>query len=85
MMKISSAKPGGGGILSVRWDGDVFRNQFMWGERLGRWDEIEKIASPAASMSRLAAECEGCAWARKICGGRLDGFGKSCGRRKAVK
>ena len=74
---IASRRPSGAGILSARWDGAVFRNQFMWGERLGTWDEIESIARTAPE--KIAPECASCAWlGRKICGGRIEGFGRDC-------
>jgi MoaA/NifB/PqqE/SkfB family radical SAM enzyme len=35
----------GPGILSVRWDGLVFRNQFSWDRPLGTWRELSDIAA----------------------------------------
>jgi MoaA/NifB/PqqE/SkfB family radical SAM enzyme len=80
LLRRASAAPCGGGILSVRWDGAVFRNQFMWGGALGRWDDIEKISRGGAVVSD---ECKSCQWNGKICGGRVKGFGRACAARKA--
>jgi MoaA/NifB/PqqE/SkfB family radical SAM enzyme len=77
LMRRSAEKPGGTGILSVRWDGMVFRNQFMWKNELGHWRDIERIAGLEA-RNEISAECESCTWARKICGGRVAGFGREC-------
>jgi MoaA/NifB/PqqE/SkfB family radical SAM enzyme len=77
LMARSASVPGGSGILSVRWDGAVFRNQFMWGQRLGGWRELEDIARRYGT-GELALECLSCRWVGKICGGRIRGFGREC-------
>jgi MoaA/NifB/PqqE/SkfB family radical SAM enzyme len=76
LMWLAASKPHG--ILSVRWDGGVYRNQFMWDERLGMWSELDGIAAGVATPAALADECGACAWAGKICGGRQPGFGRRC-------
>jgi MoaA/NifB/PqqE/SkfB family radical SAM enzyme len=77
-MRRAAEKAAGMGILSVRWDGAVFRNQFSWGCRLGGWKELGDIARSAGEKDELADVCVSCVWARKICRGRILGFGKKC-------
>jgi MoaA/NifB/PqqE/SkfB family radical SAM enzyme len=78
LMRRSAGRASGSGILSVRWDGAVFRNQFLWGERIGGWYDMAEAAG-AADRRDMADECLSCGWrARKICGGRLAGFGEVC-------
>jgi MoaA/NifB/PqqE/SkfB family radical SAM enzyme len=74
----SSGKPAGAGILSVRWDGAVFRNQFSWGAPLGNWRDIAATARRAGEKMKLARECESCGEMGTICGGRSLGFGVEC-------
>jgi MoaA/NifB/PqqE/SkfB family radical SAM enzyme len=85
LMKRSAARPSGSGILSVRWDGTVFRNQFLWDDPVGDWSDLAGAAR-AASRRDMAGECSPCEWkTREICGGRLAGFGGGCffgGRRE---
>jgi MoaA/NifB/PqqE/SkfB family radical SAM enzyme len=60
------------GLLSVRWDGVVFPNQFAWDRPLGTWRELERIMGDAR-RGGTAPECLTCAWsARGICPGRLE-------------
>jgi MoaA/NifB/PqqE/SkfB family radical SAM enzyme len=79
MMRRSSRKVGGSGILSVRWDGVVFQNQFAWNNPLGSWRGLGEIARAVDSGSKFSPECETCDWrARNICGGRGMNFGREC-------
>jgi MoaA/NifB/PqqE/SkfB family radical SAM enzyme len=85
LMKRSAVRPSGSGILSVRWDGTVFRNQFLWDDPVGDWSDLAGAAR-AAPRRDMAGECSPCEWrTREICGGRLAGFGGECffgGRRE---
>jgi MoaA/NifB/PqqE/SkfB family radical SAM enzyme len=63
------------GILSVRWDGTVFPNQFAWDRPLGRWPELKWIAGHTRRHSEVSSECGTCSWrSRNICAGRLELF-----------
>jgi MoaA/NifB/PqqE/SkfB family radical SAM enzyme len=78
LLRRSSRKPAGVGILSVRWDGAVFRDQFSWEAPLGYWGDLESIIARSASKPELAGECESCGDAGIICGARRRGFGREC-------
>ena len=78
ILKRSSGKPAGAGILSVRWDGTVFRDQFSWGEPLGGWRDLESIIARSRAKPELARECKSCGEAGVICGGRRRDFGRKC-------
>jgi MoaA/NifB/PqqE/SkfB family radical SAM enzyme len=78
LLRRSSRKPAGVGILSVRWDGTVFRDQFSWGEPLGNWRDLESIIARSSSKPELASECKSCVEAGVICGGRRRDFGRKC-------
>jgi MoaA/NifB/PqqE/SkfB family radical SAM enzyme len=74
----SPGRPAGAGILSVRWDGAVFSDQFSWDKPLGNWRELENIAACSQSKPELARECKSCDEAGIICGGRRHDFGREC-------
>jgi MoaA/NifB/PqqE/SkfB family radical SAM enzyme len=60
------------GILSVRWDGTVFLNQFSWDVPLGGWRDLAELKSPGKDgrFSFKAPDCRAvCRW-RDICAGR---------------
>jgi MoaA/NifB/PqqE/SkfB family radical SAM enzyme len=78
LLRRSARKPAGVGILSVRWDGTVFRDQFSWGEPLGNWRDLENIIDRSHPGPELAHECKACAEAGVICGGRRRDFGREC-------
>ncbi|MDR2780215.1 MAG: radical SAM protein, partial [Synergistaceae bacterium] len=61
LMERSAGRPSGAGILSVRWDGAVFRNQFLWDEPIGCWNELA-LAARAAARRDTADECSPCGW-----------------------
>jgi MoaA/NifB/PqqE/SkfB family radical SAM enzyme len=78
LMERSARRPAGSGILSVRWDGMVFPNQFMWDKPAGRWEKLEEAARVAARFEMMN-DCSPCDWRlRKVCGGRMTGFGGGC-------
>jgi MoaA/NifB/PqqE/SkfB family radical SAM enzyme len=57
------------GILSVRWDGAVFADQFSWRlGALGRWPDMGKVA-PVADH-RPGGRCERCRWLA-LCRGNM--------------
>jgi radical SAM protein with 4Fe4S-binding SPASM domain len=71
----------GPGILSVRWDGAVFPNQFSWGEQLGSWRDIKEIVELRTNSNLLHENnCKSCEWS-DICAGRLRGACMLCGDR----
>ena len=78
LLRRSSRKPAGVGILSVRWDGAVFHDQFSWGEPLGNWRDLESIIACSGTEPELARECESCGEAGAICGARRRDFGREC-------
>jgi MoaA/NifB/PqqE/SkfB family radical SAM enzyme len=78
LLRRSSGKPAGAGILSVRWDGTVFRDQFSWSEPLGNWRDLENIIACSLLKPELADECKSCGEAGVICGGRRRDFGREC-------
>jgi MoaA/NifB/PqqE/SkfB family radical SAM enzyme len=78
LLRRSARKPAGVGILSVRWDGTVFRDQFSWGEPLGDWRDLESMIDCSSAGPELARECKSCAEAGVICGGRRRDFGREC-------
>jgi MoaA/NifB/PqqE/SkfB family radical SAM enzyme len=66
------ASRGTPGILSVRWDGTVFKDQFSWDAPLGGWRNLEELKSPGKGgrFSFKAPDCStACRW-RDICAGR---------------
>jgi MoaA/NifB/PqqE/SkfB family radical SAM enzyme len=78
MMRRSAGRASGSGILSVKWDGTVFRNQFLWNKPIGNWKNIAEAARAAACYD-IESECSQCGWrSREICGGRTAGFGGGC-------
>jgi MoaA/NifB/PqqE/SkfB family radical SAM enzyme len=87
LLRSAASRTGVSGILSVRWDGVVFRNQFSWNRPLGNWREIGRIAREKPPLDETAPECAPCHWrARHICASRAAGFGRECGafRRKGA-
>jgi MoaA/NifB/PqqE/SkfB family radical SAM enzyme len=67
LLERSAARRNAHGILSVRWDGAVFPNQFSWDAPLGDWRGLERIiAGPGEDHSG----CEGCGWG-KMCAGSV--------------
>jgi MoaA/NifB/PqqE/SkfB family radical SAM enzyme len=61
----------GPGILSVRWDGAVYKNQFSWDAPLGSWRDLETICAREKGEKRRS--CNGrdtCRWS-DICRGSL--------------
>lgn len=57
------------GIISVRWDGTVFADQFSWDEPLGNWRGINDIVARRAPIEP-GGRCAPCSW-KKICGGNM--------------
>jgi MoaA/NifB/PqqE/SkfB family radical SAM enzyme len=78
LLRRSARKPAGGGILSVRWDGAVFSDQFSWDEPLGDWRGLEGMIASSGAGPELARECKSCAEAGVTCGGRRRDFGREC-------
>jgi MoaA/NifB/PqqE/SkfB family radical SAM enzyme len=78
LLRRSARKPAGVGILSVRWDGAVFRDQFSWGEPLGNWRDLKSVIDCSRPEPELARECKLCGEAGVICGGRRRDFGREC-------
>jgi MoaA/NifB/PqqE/SkfB family radical SAM enzyme len=77
LMSAASGRMCGAGILSVRWDGTVFPNQFIWTEPLGNWRDLPDIAARVRRDMAPAAECSSCVWkTRRICASRMSGFGR---------
>jgi MoaA/NifB/PqqE/SkfB family radical SAM enzyme len=68
------ARSGGGrsgrGIVSVRWDGTLFADQFSWRRPLGRWPDIEKISDSGAVPSEFGGRCGRCRWIA-LCRGNM--------------
>ena len=62
----------GRGLVSVRWDGALFADQFSWGlGALGRWTELEKLsAEPVRPLGRFRGRCGRCRWL-PICRGNM--------------
>ncbi|MDR3255535.1 MAG: radical SAM protein [Synergistaceae bacterium] len=61
------------GILSVRWDGTVFRNQFSWDSPIGSWGNVISDLCVETTDSPLALrnpDCTFCDWL-EICSGCL--------------
>jgi MoaA/NifB/PqqE/SkfB family radical SAM enzyme len=77
-LRRSPRKPAGTGILSVRWDGAVFPDQFSWSKPLGHWSDMENIIARVRAGSEPARECESCGEAGVICGARRRDFGREC-------
>jgi MoaA/NifB/PqqE/SkfB family radical SAM enzyme len=68
---LRSASRRGPGILSVRWDGTVYKNQFSWDAPLGPWRDLEAICAREKTKKRRS--CNGrdiCRWS-DICRGSL--------------
>jgi radical SAM protein with 4Fe4S-binding SPASM domain len=62
----------GRGIVSLRWDGALFPDQFSWSEArsLGHWKDIGKIfTAPAIETSPLRGRCGRCRWISLCRGG----------------
>jgi MoaA/NifB/PqqE/SkfB family radical SAM enzyme len=78
LLRRSSRKPVGVGILSIKWDGTVFHDQFSWAVPLGNWRDLENIIACCRSEPELARECKSCGEVGIICGGRRRGFGREC-------
>jgi MoaA/NifB/PqqE/SkfB family radical SAM enzyme len=79
LMSAASGRIGGTGILSVRWDGIVYQNQFLWDRPMGNWRDMALIAGTSDAGAAIAEECVSCLWReRKICSSRVGGFGGSC-------
>jgi MoaA/NifB/PqqE/SkfB family radical SAM enzyme len=61
----------GQGIVSVRWDGALFADQFSWRlASLGRWPDIEKSLENPPSKSCFKGRCGKCAWLA-LCRGNM--------------
>jgi MoaA/NifB/PqqE/SkfB family radical SAM enzyme len=53
----------GQGIVSVRWDGALFADQFSWHlAPLGRWPDIGESLENPPSRSRFKGRCGKCEW-----------------------
>lgn len=63
----------GAGILSIRWDGLLFPNQFSWDNPIGRWEDL---VSGAYRLPPVPA-CPSCTH-RQICRGTLRRAGTDC-------
>jgi MoaA/NifB/PqqE/SkfB family radical SAM enzyme len=66
----SASRGIGEGILSVRWDGLVFPNQFDWETSLGRWTDLDEIRRRKRQNCGRGSLCVGCEWT-SMCGGSL--------------
>jgi MoaA/NifB/PqqE/SkfB family radical SAM enzyme len=68
------ARSGGGrsgrGIVSVRWDGVLFADQFSWHRPLGRWPDIGKISEPEMPTLDFGGRCGRCRWL-PLCRGNM--------------
>jgi MoaA/NifB/PqqE/SkfB family radical SAM enzyme len=77
LLERSSSRGAGPGILSIRWDGTVFSNQFSWNRPLGSWRDLKSLefGSFSANPRGVPAFDEGisgepCVW-KDICSGSL--------------
>ena len=86
LLQRSGGNRSGSGIVSVRWDGTVFPDQFSWDRPLGRWRDLGGISADEAPM-RLDGRCGHCRW-RELCRGNMrararaltgDDFGEDAG------
>lgn len=59
----------GRGIVSVRWDGVLFADQFSWDRPMGRWPDIGKTYS-AETQPAFKGRCAGCRWVQ-LCRGNM--------------
>jgi MoaA/NifB/PqqE/SkfB family radical SAM enzyme len=61
----------GQGIVSVRWDGALFADQFSWHlDPLGRWPDIGKSPESQALETRFGGRCGECRWLA-LCRGNM--------------
>jgi MoaA/NifB/PqqE/SkfB family radical SAM enzyme len=63
----------GQGIVSVRWDGALFADQFSWHlAPLGRWADIEKFLEnpPSKNSLKFKGRCGKCEWLA-LCRGNM--------------
>ncbi|MDR1621930.1 MAG: radical SAM protein [Synergistaceae bacterium] len=62
----------GQGIVSVRWDGALFADQFSWNlPSLGHWSDIGKLpAEPPLADHRFKGRCGECGWL-SLCRGNM--------------
>ena len=60
----------GRGIVSVRWDGTLFADQFSWHRPLGRWTDIGGLSSLPLHVPDLGGRCGACRWL-SLCRGNL--------------
>jgi MoaA/NifB/PqqE/SkfB family radical SAM enzyme len=70
LMSRSASRGTGEGILSVRWDGTVFPNQFDWETPLGRWTDLGEIRKLRRQNCGRGVICVRCEWL-SVCGGSL--------------
>jgi MoaA/NifB/PqqE/SkfB family radical SAM enzyme len=67
------ARGGGGrsghGIVSVRWDGALFADQFSWHRPLGTWRDIPGLAAEPALLAP-GGRCASCRWL-SLCNGNM--------------
>ena len=61
----------GRGIVSVRWDGSLFADQFSWDRPLGRWTDIKKLIGDTEKGSpQFKGRCGRCRWL-PLCRGNM--------------
>jgi MoaA/NifB/PqqE/SkfB family radical SAM enzyme len=61
----------GQGIVSVRWDGALFADQFSWHlAPLGRWPDMEKSIESRTPEPRFGGRCGKCRWIA-LCRGNM--------------
>ncbi len=60
----------GRGIVSVRWDGSLFADQFSWHRPLGRWTDLGRSVPAVLHPSEFGGRCGECRWL-SLCRGNL--------------
>lgn len=60
----------GRGIVSVRWDGSLFADQFSWHRPLGRWTDLGRLPPAAPDLPKFGGRCGVCRWL-SLCRGNL--------------
>jgi MoaA/NifB/PqqE/SkfB family radical SAM enzyme len=81
LLERSGGARSGQGIVSVRWDGTLFADQFSWSlAPLGRWPDIENLPRPVVGLGkgRLGGRCGECRWF-SLCRGNMRARAASAG------
>lgn len=80
LLRRAGGNRSGHGILSVRWDGALFADQFSWDRPLGTWADIGAQKTPVAGPASpsFGGRCGRCVW-HELCGGNMRARARACG------